>query len=56
MTKISYHWQDGKLPYMEVFEHFANNWWSHSAWYIPPFLVYYSTHYNNLQVHIGLLL
>ena len=29
MTTICYGWQVRKLPYMEVFEHFANNLWSH---------------------------
>ena len=31
MTTIYYDWQVQKLPYMEVFEHFANNSWSHCA-------------------------
>ena len=33
---------------MEVFEHFANNLWSHCAQCIALFLVQYSTHYNHL--------
>ena len=48
MTIICYGWQVKKLPYMEVFEHFANNLWSHCAWHITLFLVWHSTHYSHL--------
>ena len=34
MTTIRYGWQVYKLPYMEVFEHFPKNLWSHCAWHI----------------------
>ena len=39
MTKILYGWQVRKLPYMEVFEQFANNLWSLCSWHIALFLV-----------------
>ena len=48
MAIIRYGRQVKKLPYMEVFEHFANNLWSHCAWNITLFLVRYSTHYSHL--------
>ena len=56
MTTIDYSWLVRKLPYMEVFGHFANNLWSHCAWHIALFLVWYSTHCNHLQVQLGLLI
>ena len=48
MATICYGWQVRKLPYMEHFEHFANNLWSYCAWHIALFLVWYSTHYSHL--------
>ena len=48
ITTICYGWQVQKLPYMEVFEHFADNLWSHSAGHIALLQVWYSTHYDPL--------